>query len=144
MVGGRAGSSAAPYHPRQMHERTVIALGGNAIAPAGGGTAAEQIANVSNAMGPVADLLRDGTEVVLTHGNGPQVGFILRRSELSLHELHPVPLDYCGADTQGAIGYMLQQALDDGQPQSGARDAGARDFAAGIRGGVGQPFRAGL
>ncbi|MGH2606206.1 MAG: carbamate kinase, partial [Anaerolineales bacterium] len=52
-----------------------------------------------------------GWDVVLTHGNGPQVGFILRRSELSLHELHPVPLDYCGADTQGAIGYMFQRAL---------------------------------
>jgi carbamate kinase len=49
--------------------------------------------------------------VVLTHGNGPQVGFILRRAELALHELHPVPLDYCGADTQGAIGYMFQKAL---------------------------------
>jgi carbamate kinase len=49
--------------------------------------------------------------VVITHGNGPQVGFILRRAELSLNELHPVPLDYCGADTQGAIGYMFQRAL---------------------------------
>jgi len=48
---------------------------------------------------------------VITHGNGPQVGFILRRAELALGELHPVPLDYCGADTQGAIGYMFQQAL---------------------------------
>ena len=49
--------------------------------------------------------------MVITHGNGPQVGFILRRSELSRHELHEVPLDSCGADTQGAIGYMLQKAL---------------------------------
>ncbi len=48
---------------------------------------------------------------MVTHGNGPQVGFILRRSELARHELHPVPLDSCGADTQGAIGYMIQQAL---------------------------------
>jgi len=49
--------------------------------------------------------------VVVTHGNGPQVGFIQRRSELSRHELHEVPLDYCGADTQGAIGYMFVMAL---------------------------------
>ena len=48
---------------------------------------------------------------MITHGNGPQVGFILRRSELSKHELHEVPLDYCGADSQGAIGYMFDQAL---------------------------------
>jgi carbamate kinase len=56
-------------------------------------------------------MIEAGWDVVVTHGNGPQVGFILRRSELSLHELHPVPLDYCGADTQGAIGYMFQRAL---------------------------------
>jgi carbamate kinase len=56
-------------------------------------------------------MIEEGWQVIITHGNGPQVGFILRRSELSLHELHPVPLDYCGADTQGAIGYMIQKAL---------------------------------
>jgi len=49
--------------------------------------------------------------VVITHGNGPQVGFILLRSELASHVLHTVPLDSCGADTQGAIGYMIQQSL---------------------------------
>jgi carbamate kinase len=59
----------------------------------------------------VASMIEQGWEVLLTHGNGPQVGFILRRSELSRHELHPVPLDYCGADTQGAIGYMFQRAM---------------------------------
>jgi carbamate kinase len=56
-------------------------------------------------------MIRDGWNVVITHGNGPQVGFILRRSELAAHELHEVPLDVCGADTQGAIGYALQQNL---------------------------------
>ncbi|HZD79649.1 MAG TPA: carbamate kinase, partial [Actinomycetota bacterium] len=54
---------------------------------------------------------RQGWEVAITHGNGPQVGFILRRSELASHELHEVPLDVCGADSQGAIGYALQQNL---------------------------------
>jgi len=59
----------------------------------------------------IAGMIAQGWEVVITHGNGPQVGFIVRRSELSRHELHEVPLDACGADTQGAIGYMLQRAL---------------------------------
>jgi carbamate kinase len=59
----------------------------------------------------VASMIGQGWDVLLTHGNGPQVGFILRRSELSRHELHAVPLDYCGADTQGAIGYMFQRAM---------------------------------
>lgn len=59
----------------------------------------------------VAKLIEQGWRLVITHGNGPQVGFILRRSELARHELHEVPLDSCGADTQGAIGYMLQRAM---------------------------------
>jgi carbamate kinase len=59
----------------------------------------------------IAGLIEDGWDVAISHGNGPQVGFILRRSELASNELHEVPLDYCGADTQGAIGYMLQQNL---------------------------------
>ena len=56
-------------------------------------------------------MIKDGWGIAITHGNGPQVGFILRRSELAAHELHQVPLDVCGADTQGAIGYELQQNL---------------------------------
>jgi carbamate kinase len=59
----------------------------------------------------IAEMIAQGWNVVVTHGNGPQVGFILRRSELSSHELHEVPLDYCGADSQGAIGYMFARAL---------------------------------
>jgi carbamate kinase len=60
----------------------------------------------------IAQLVERGHRVVVTHGNGPQVGFIIRRSELARHELHPVPLDSCDADTQGAIGYMIQQSLE--------------------------------
>ena len=52
-------------------------------------------------------MIKDGWDVAIGHGNGPQVGFILRRSELAAHELHEVPLDVCGADSQGAIGYAL-------------------------------------
>jgi carbamate kinase len=62
-------------------------------------------------MSHIVDMIEMGWDVAISHGNGPQVGFILRRSELSKDELHEVPLDYCGADTQGAIGYMFQRAL---------------------------------
>ena len=59
----------------------------------------------------IASMIEGGWDVVIGHGNGPQVGFILRRSELAAHELHEVPLDVCGADSQGAIGYSLAQNL---------------------------------
>lgn len=59
----------------------------------------------------LADMIEDGWTLIVTHGNGPQVGYILRRNELASHEVHPTPLDVIGADTQGSIGYMLQQAL---------------------------------
>jgi carbamate kinase len=60
----------------------------------------------------IADMIADGWNVIITHGNGPQVGYILRRSELAVPHVHPVPLDLIVADTQGSIGYMLQQSLD--------------------------------
>ncbi len=59
----------------------------------------------------IADLIEHGWNVVITHGNGPQVGFIMRRSEIAIAEVPPVPMDYAGADTQGAIGYMFQRAM---------------------------------
>jgi carbamate kinase len=74
-------------------------------------TIPDQYSAGAESMKHIAGMIEAGWDVVVTHGNGPQVGFILRRAELSLHELHPVPLDYCGADTQGAIGYMFQRAL---------------------------------
>ncbi|MGZ4353276.1 MAG: carbamate kinase, partial [Gaiellaceae bacterium] len=60
----------------------------------------------------IASMITEGWDVAIGHGNGPQVGFILRRSELAAHELHEVPLDVCGADSQGAIGYALVQNLE--------------------------------
>lgn len=90
----------------------VVAVGGNSlIKDKKHQTVPDQYDAASESMAHIADMIEAGWDVVITHGNGPQVGFILRRSELALHELHPVPLDYCGADTQGAIGYMFQQAL---------------------------------
>lgn len=59
----------------------------------------------------ITDFIQMGPNLVITHGNGPQVGFIYRRGELARHELPLIPLDICGADTQGAIGYMIQKAL---------------------------------
>ncbi|HEY43832.1 MAG TPA: carbamate kinase [Anaerolineae bacterium] len=90
----------------------VVAVGGNSlIKDKSHQTVPDQYAASAESMAHIADMIEADWDVVITHGNGPQVGFILRRSELALHELHPVPLDYCGADTQGAIGYMFQQAL---------------------------------
>jgi carbamate kinase len=90
----------------------VVAVGGNSlIKDKDHRTIPDQYAAAVESMAHIAGMIEAGWEVVVTHGNGPQVGFILRRSELSLHELHMVPLDYCGADTQGAIGYMFQRAL---------------------------------
>jgi len=90
----------------------VVAVGGNAlIKDKNHQTVPDQYQAAAETMKHIANMIIDGWDVVVTHGNGPQVGFILRRSELASHELHEVPLDYCGADTQGAIGYMFQQAL---------------------------------
>jgi carbamate kinase len=90
----------------------VVAVGGNAlIQDKNKKSIADQYDAAKETMGHIAGMIEEGWTVVITHGNGPQVGFILRRSELAISELHPVPLDYCGADTQGAIGYMFQRAL---------------------------------
>ncbi len=90
----------------------VVAVGGNSlIKDKNHKTIADQYEAGAESMHHIAEMIAQGWNVVVTHGNGPQVGFILRRSELSSHELHDVPLDYCGADTQGAIGYMFARAL---------------------------------
>jgi carbamate kinase len=90
----------------------VVALGGNAlIINKNRQTIPDQYEAVKETVKHIVDMIDAGWQVVITHGNGPQVGFIMRRSELSIHELHPVSMDFCGADTQGAIGYMIQMAL---------------------------------
>ena len=90
----------------------VVAVGGNSlIKDKTRKTIPDQYNAASESMAHIADMIAEGWDVVITHGNGPQVGFILRRAEIALNELHPVSLDYCGADTQGAIGYMFQRAL---------------------------------
>jgi len=92
--------------------RAVVAIGGNSlIKDKQHQTVADQYEAMRETTASIADLVAIGWEMAITHGNGPQVGFILRRSELSRHELHEVPLDACGADSQGAIGYALQQNM---------------------------------
>ena len=90
----------------------LVALGGNAIIPAGGkGTIAEQRELTSATMRQVANLISSGRKLLLTHGNGPIVGNIMERNEAIKDRIPPMPLDVCGADSQGGIGYMLQQSL---------------------------------
>jgi len=90
----------------------VVAIGGNSlIKDARHMTVPDQVQALGETSAHIARIIRDGWRVAIGHGNGPQVGFILRRSELAAHELHEVPLDVCDADTQGAIGYELQQNL---------------------------------
>ncbi len=93
--------------------RVVIALGGNAMtAPDGTARPDDQQRAITAAMETVADLVAAGTEVVLTHGNGPQVGNLLVKNELAAGVVPPVPLDWCGAQTQGTIGVLVLDALD--------------------------------
>ncbi len=90
----------------------ILAIGGNSlILDPKRKTVPDQYEACLETCRHVAGMLEQGYRLVITHGNGPQVGFILRRSELSRHELHEVPLDSCGADTQGAIGYLIQRAM---------------------------------
>ncbi len=90
----------------------VVAIGGNSlIKDTEHQTVRDQYIAAKETCQHIVGMIRSGWNVVISHGNGPQVGFILRRSELSASELHEVPLDVCGADTQGAIGYALQQNL---------------------------------
>ncbi len=95
-----------------MSKLAVVAIGGNSIIKDDAHkTVPDQFAAVRATAVHIAAMIAQGWNVVVTHGNGPQVGFNLLRSEYAAGVLHPVPLDLCGADTQGAIGYMLQQAL---------------------------------
>jgi len=90
----------------------VVALGGNAILRRGEkGTFEEQYRNICDTVQRIADLVENGYRVVITHGNGPQVGATLLRHDAGKNIVPPFPLDACGAETQGFIGYMIQQAL---------------------------------
>jgi len=93
--------------------RVLLALGGNAMTSADGGARPEdQIQAAVTAATAVADLVARGLEVVITHGNGPQVGNLLVKNEVAAAVVPPVPLDWCGAQTQATLGFVLMNALD--------------------------------
>ncbi len=95
-----------------MRKKILVALGGNAILRhKEKGTAEEQFENVRRTCRSLVELVLDGYQIAITHGNGPQVGDILLKNELSKKILPPMPLDVCGAESQGMIGYMLQQVM---------------------------------
>ena len=90
----------------------VLAIGGNAlIRDRDHESIPDQYEMVTRVAVDIAGMIAAGWNVVVTHGNGPQVGFILRRSEISINEVPPVPMDYAGADIQGAVGWMFVRAL---------------------------------
>jgi carbamate kinase len=98
-----------------MSKLAVIAIGGNSLVRDNAHqTVKDQYDAVCETAKHITGMIEQGYEVIITHGNGPQVGFILRRSEIASETagMHPVPLVTCGADTQGAIGYQIQQAMD--------------------------------
>ena len=90
----------------------VIAVGGNSLVVSEDRqTIPDQYEAAVQTVKRIVDIISSGWNVVITHGSGPQVGYILRRSELAIDEVSPVPMDYAGADIQGALGYMFQRAL---------------------------------
>ena len=95
-----------------MRKTAVVAIGGNSlITDEDHQTVADQFEATRETCAHIARMVEKGWEVIITHGNGPQVGFILLRSELASKAVHTVPLDSCGAETQGDLGYMIQQSL---------------------------------
>jgi len=95
-----------------MTERMVVALGGNALIRQGDrGTVTEQAVRSLAAMAAISQMVTAERQLVITHGNGPTVGNILIRQQLARHVTPPMPLDVCGAESQGNIGYLLERAL---------------------------------
>lgn len=90
----------------------MLAIGGNSLICEGMPVSVKsQLQACEETCRHIAEIIKDGYQVIVTHGNGPQVGFILRRAELAKNELHMVPLDSCVADTQGAIGFHIQLGM---------------------------------
>ena len=103
-----------------MSKTVVVAIGGNAITQSGQrGTVEEQLENLRACCDPVIDLVEEGYHVVLTHGNGPQVGCLLIQNETAKDQVPQNPLDVCGAQTQGSLGYLIAQTLDNRMKERG-------------------------
>lgn len=107
---------------RYAHQRTaVVALGGNALAPAGGRpTIYDQFRYTRQSLGPIVELAQAGWSVCVVHGNGPQVGEELVRNEIAREEASPLPLGVLVAATAGWIGYMIQQSLENALRRAGS------------------------
>ena len=96
-----------------MSKKVLIALGGNALLKHGEeGTAEEQMAHVRECCRHLVKIIEEGYKIAVTHGNGPQVGDILLKNEMAKEKLPEMPLDICGAESQGMIGYMMQRGMD--------------------------------
>ncbi|MGH8015635.1 MAG: carbamate kinase, partial [Candidatus Zixiibacteriota bacterium] len=94
------------------NKTAVVALGGNAITRSDKeDTIANQFANTRESLHPIVELIREGYKLVITHGNGPQVGNALLRIELAREKTPILPLGVCVADTEGGMGYMIEQSL---------------------------------
>lgn len=100
--------------------RIVIAIGGNAILNPAGGNPEEQRMLIDKTCREIAYIIKKGHDVILTHGNGPQIGNILAMQE-ECSAVQPQPLDVCGAQTQGMLGYLLQQSLDNKLKETGIK-----------------------
>jgi carbamate kinase len=123
MVGTRA---LVRTTPTTSSDRLVLAVGGNALTSANRSTIADEFTSAGPLAGVVADIVARGAQVTITHGNGPQVGFILRRSELTVQlaeGLPELPLDYCVAETQGGLGYVLANRIGGVLRERGMRPA---------------------
>ena len=97
---------------RKMKKTVIIALGGNAISPKNeSGTIEQQFKHTRESLKAVMHFVRLKYNICITHGNGPQVGAELSKNELSMNIIPPLPLNVLVANTQGAIGYMIQQSL---------------------------------
>lgn len=106
--------------------RVLLALGGNAMtAPDGSATPTAQIEAITAAMACAADLVAAGHELVITHGNGPQVGNLLVKNELAANVVPPVTLDWCGAQTQGTLGFTILNALNGALAERGVQQSAA-------------------
>ena len=123
-LAGHTAVAADPSAARapRAGRATLIAIGGNSLLdPGRPPTLENQFAVTARAVVPIADLLGRGERLVLTHGNGPQIGFMQRRVEMARAEVHDVPLDSLVADSQGAIGYMIQRDLREELERRGIR-----------------------
>ncbi|MCK4234527.1 carbamate kinase, partial [candidate division WOR-3 bacterium] len=103
-------------------KKAVVALGGNALIKKGQrGDIHEQFANARESLGGIVDLINEGYKIAITHGNGPQVGVELIKNECARKEIPPLPLGCIDAETEGWMGYMIEQSLQNRLKREGIK-----------------------